>query len=266
MYPENGPARYVTAGDSSPVWQHDAAMLKFGGLALDRSRPLVAAVFTDGSSARTIRRAQADGMDLAELRIDLFRDTSRRHVLGEARKFIGVPTIATIRSRVEGGAWQGSEPARLALFRAVVPSVSAVDIELGSAEIRDEVMATAHHALKPVIVSFHDFVDTPTYPELRRKLNAARAAGADVVKIATHTPDDRALTRLARLLVNHPGTPLVVLAMGPVGVKSRVLFPALGSLFTFASLTRQTAPGQLGLRQTRHALRLYYPAAGRPKP
>jgi 3-dehydroquinate dehydratase-1 len=238
-------------------------MLKLGSVVLDRSRPRVAVIFADGSTTGAIRRAQAAGMDLAELRIDLFRDTGTRHVLEEARKFAQVPTIATIRCRAEGGEWKRSERARLALFRAVIPQVSAVDVELGSTEILAEVTAAAHRAGKLVVVSFHDFAGTPAYAVLVRKLREARGAGADLVKLATHAPDDRAVARLARVLVNQPKVPLVVLAMGVAGVKSRVLFPALGSLFTFAAWERKSAPGQLGLRDTLRFLRIFYPSARR---
>jgi 3-dehydroquinate dehydratase-1 len=238
-------------------------MFKLGSLVLDRSRPRVAVVFADGSTTGAIRRAQAAGMDLAELRIDLFRDSGTRHVLGEARKFADVPTIATIRSRAEGGEWQRSERARLALFRAVIPHVSAVDIELGSTEILAEVTAAAHQAGKLVVVSFHDFTGTPAYSVLVHKLRRAKGAGADLVKLATHAPDDQAVARLARVLVNQPKEPLVVFAMGEAGVKSRVFFPALGSLFTFAAWERASAPGQLGLRDTLRLLRFFYPSTRR---
>jgi 3-dehydroquinate dehydratase len=45
--------------------------------------------------------------------------------------------------------------------------------------------------------------------------------------------------------------------MGPRGRATRVLFPALGSLFTFASLDKKTAPGQLGLEETLRAIEKY---------
>jgi 3-dehydroquinate dehydratase-1 len=98
---------------------------------------------------------------------------------------------------------------------------------------------------------------------LVRKLRRAQRAGADLVKLATHAPDDRAVARLARVLVNHPEAPLVVFAMGEAGTKSRVFFPALGSLFTFAPWRRATAPGQLSLQETLRLLRLFYPVTRR---
>jgi 3-dehydroquinate dehydratase-1 len=240
-------------------------MLKLGALVLDRSRPIVAVPFTDGAAAKTIRRALTLGMDVAELRVDLFSHTRREYVVAEARKFAAIPTLATIRCRREGGHWVRSERDRLALFRAVVPYVSGVDIELGSSDILPLVMQTVHRAGKTVVVSFHDFSGTPPYHALLRRVRQAENVGADLIKIATYAPNDQAVSTLARLLVEHPQRSLVVLAMGPVGVKSRIFFPALGSLMTFASLQRATAPGQVGLRETVQELAAYYPGfrAGR---
>jgi 3-dehydroquinate dehydratase type I len=84
-------------------------------------------------------------------------------------------------------------------------------------------------------------------------------AGADVIKIAVLTPDDRAVARLAAVFVRHASSRLVLIGMGAHGKKTRVLFPALGSLFTFTSLDRETAPGQLGFRAMLAELARSYP-------
>ena len=47
----------------------------------------------------------------------------------------------------------------------------------------------------------------------------------------------------------------ILIAMGPEGVLSRILTPTLGGEMMFATLgkTGQTAPGQLTVRELRHA-------------
>lgn len=47
--------------------------------------------------------------------------------------------------------------------------------------------------------------------------------------------------------------------MGGQGVKSRLFFPALGSLVTFAFVGRPTAPSRLEFDQTFELMRLLYP-------
>jgi len=48
--------------------------------------------------------------------------------------------------------------------------------------------------------------------------------------------------------------------MGDAAVATRVLFPALGSLLTYAHAGTETAPGQIPLVEMRQLLRRLYPA------
>ncbi|MBM3289584.1 MAG: type I 3-dehydroquinate dehydratase [Candidatus Hydrogenedentes bacterium] len=223
-------------------------MMQFGPLPLDGA-PRIAVPFRDGNSATSIAGAVRLGMDIAELRIDQFADRETRHVLAEIEKFRAVPVLATIRSAAEGGAWADGDDARLALYRAVLPHVAAVDVELSSAPILPQVIAEAHALGKPVVVSFHDFARTPPRDTLDGIARDARCAGADIVKIAAMcaAPDD--VRALASFTIEHAREGVVVIGMGAGGVATRVLFPALGSLFTFAAYGEGTAPGQLQLAE-----------------
>ncbi|HSD26192.1 MAG TPA: shikimate dehydrogenase, partial [Vicinamibacteria bacterium] len=83
----------------------------------------------------------------------------------------------------------------------------------------------------------------------------------DVVKIAVAA---RSVADLGRLLTfaarraGHPGPRLVALAMGPLGVASRVLSGRWGAPFTFGSPEdgREAAPGQLPARVLRDTYRV----------
>ncbi|HEY5595278.1 MAG TPA: type I 3-dehydroquinate dehydratase, partial [Nitrospiria bacterium] len=52
---------------------------------------------------------------------------------------------------------------------------------------------------------------------------------------------------------------IIVIAMGVEGALSRVFFPALGSLLTYAYLGQPTAPGQLGYKELFELLKKFYP-------
>jgi 3-dehydroquinate dehydratase-1 len=226
---------------------------------LSGGAPLVAVSFGDEDAAGHAARARALGVDLAELRIDWHGSVEPGAVLAAIAPFraAGLPTLATIRSKAEGGFWPGGEAARLALFEAVVPEVDAVDIELSSAEIRPAVLAAARAAGRPVIVSYHDFDQTPDEASLRATVEAARDAGADVVKISTmaHGPAD--LKVLAGLLLRYDS--MIVIAMGPEGAGSRVFFPLLGSRVTYSSIGGRPAPGQLPFAETVRLLESFSP-------
>ena len=231
-------------------------------MALGPHRPTVIVPVTDRTPLRALGAAARQGVELAEARVDLFRDQDEAAVkrfLQDARKIM--PLLVTIRASREGGAWRHGEPERLALYRRLLPVVDAVDTELG-APLRAELVAAARRAKKLVVLSHHDFAKTPADAVLDRVVTRGFRAGADVVKIAAHVRDERDTARLAALFARHAGRALVVIGMGDAGKKTRVFFPALGSLFTFAALGRGTAPGQLDVKAMSRALAGFFPEFG----
>ncbi|WP_432836460.1 type I 3-dehydroquinate dehydratase [Dactylosporangium sp. CA-092794] len=221
--------------------------------------PIVAVSFGDDDAEGHAARARELGVDLAELRIDWYGDTDPGHVRRAIAPFraAGLATLATIRSKAEGGYWPGDDAERLRLFEAVLPEVDAVDIELSSAGILPGVVAAARTADRPVIVSYHDFARTPEEPALRATVEAAAAAGADLVKISTmvHRPAD--LRVLAGLLMRYPS--MIVIGMGTEGAGSRVFFPLLGSRITYSAIGGRPAPGQLPFAETVRLLETFSP-------
>lgn len=233
----------------------NAMAISIGELALG-GRARVAVPFRDDATQAEVRALVARGLDVAELRVDLFASRDPAHVLGALPAFAGVPTLATIRSATEGGGWTAPEDERRALYRTLLPHVDAIDVELASPIAADAIPA-ARAAGKLAIASFHDFERTPDLPSLAARIEAGRRLGADVVKIAAQVRDPADLRTLARLLVtqDESSPALIVIGMGDAGVVSRVLFPALGSLLTYAAAGTQTAPGQLGLDEAVALLR-----------
>jgi 3-dehydroquinate dehydratase-1 len=224
--------------------------LRVGNVSLGKAEPRVIAPFTDRSSLALLRLAKKRGLSLLEARVDLFANVERESVVahvGRARAI--APVLATVRSAEEGGKWKRGEPERLALYRALAPHADALDVELDAA-IRPAVVRAARKARRPVVLSHHDFEKTPSAAALDDVVARSAKAGADVIKIATFVRKPADVLALARLFKRHRSRPLVVIGMGERGRVTRVLFPVLGSLFTFASLDEKSAPGQLGLGET----------------
>ena len=225
------------------------------------SEPRVAGVITGELREATIRRALRDGADLLELRIDTFaqRDTrelvrrlERLRALKEART---IPLIITVRSKAEGGLYAIADKKRLEIFKALIPFADYVDIELSSRTILKDVVRAAKRAGPSVIISYHNFTSTPGAARLRTIIGRARGAGADIVKLATTAKHPKDTKTLAAVLLEDPK--LIVIAMGPLGVSTRVFFPTLGSLMTYGSLTKTTAPGQLPVKEIKKRLKSY---------
>lgn len=178
--------------------------------------------------------------DLVEIRADAIRDLQVEALLGGKP----CPILFTLRTRAEGGAYDGPEGARLeTLCEAAQLGADYVDVEFSSywKAVLDAVPK------ERVILSHHDFQGTPD--DLTAVVDAMAATGAGVVKVATRArslADNLTIERLLRH-ATECGIRLVALAMGREGIPSRVLGPSWGSWMTFASLpgSAGTADGQI---------------------
>ncbi|MEI7931805.1 MAG: type I 3-dehydroquinate dehydratase [Alphaproteobacteria bacterium] len=221
-------------------------MRKLGDLSLTSGRPLVAVSFTDADGRDEVAEARHAGVAIAELRIDLFARLTPDYVVRQAERLAGLPMLATIRLASEGGAWSGDEAARITLFRAVLPHVDGIDIELQSSDAIAALQPAIREAGKLLVISHHDLRSTPPYDVLAAICVRAAEAGADIIKIAAMVHSEQDIASLARLLVELPARNLVVIGMGEKGLATRIAFPAKGSLFTFAAKgDRVSAPGQI---------------------
>jgi 3-dehydroquinate dehydratase-1 len=136
-----------------------------------------------------------------------------------------------------------------------MPIFDGIDIELSSKRILEKVIRAAKEKRKLVIVSYHNFKRTPQTEKLLKIINEARGAGADAIKLAAEVKGQDGLKRLSSLLTDHKD--LIVIAMGAFGTPSRVFFPMLGSLITYAGISGANAPGQLSLGKLKSEFKLY---------
>ncbi|MEL9990858.1 MAG: type I 3-dehydroquinate dehydratase [Thermoproteus sp.] len=150
--------------------------------------------------------------------------------------------IVTIRSAEEGGLFRGSEEERLSAYlKALDLTPSYVDVELSS-KIKGDIIGAKGKT--QVILSRHDFKETPEVEVLKSWASEAVAGGADVVKIATTARSwDDNFKVLS--LIGTCRRPVVAFAMGNLGLMSRIFAPLVGAPFTYAALDAPAAPGQL---------------------
>jgi 3-dehydroquinate dehydratase-1 len=212
------------------------------------------------------REAVVAGADLVEWRVDYFGDPGDvRAVLDAAGRLRatlgGVPLLATLRSPGEGGRDTGlAAGAALALQRSLAASGVAefVDMELSAgAEPVALVRAACLASDTRLIVSSHDFAGTPPVDVMRSRLLRAAALGADVAKLAVMPASARdvlALLEATESAARELPIPIVTMAMGPLGLVTRVFGSGFGSSLTFAAGRAPSAPGQVPARQLREML------------
>lgn len=234
--------------------------LQVGSHGLVQGLPTIIASVTGQVSLKDLTSAQVRGMDVVELRVDLFSNQNAASLVYYMRSVVEtIPTLLTIRCREEGGKFDGDEQARLLLYKQLIPFAHAVDVELESS-IAEDVLAEAKSHGRMSILSYHDFEETPDADDLSKLANQAYEMSNDAIfKVATKVHGYEDVLMLTRFLTEHDGRDLIVLGMGECGIKTRIFFPALVSLATYAAFGDATAPGQLGLDEMASLLQKFYP-------
>ncbi|KAK4751251.1 hypothetical protein SAY87_004733 [Trapa incisa] len=191
-------------------------------------------------------KAKEVGADVVEIRLDCLRKFSPQQDLEILIKRSPLPTLVTCRPFWEGGQYDGDESKRQdALRLAMHLGASYVDIEL---EVAYEFINSIH-GKKPenfrVIVSSHNFHNTPSSEAIGNLVARIQASGADIVKIATTALDITDCARIFQIMV-HSQVPTIGIVMGERGLISRLLSPKFGAYLTYGALEAGaiSAPGQ----------------------
>ncbi|HIH45431.1 MAG TPA: type I 3-dehydroquinate dehydratase [Candidatus Methanoperedenaceae archaeon] len=224
--------------------------MRFGDREL--SPPLVVAAIGDSPEV-SAKRAKQMGADVLELRIDLLGATGAADV-ARTLGHLGLPMIATNRLAAEGGKWDGSEEERISVLQSVLGYCDAVDIEL-CAEKAPAVIDDVKRMGKTVIVSSHDFKRTPSRKEMAAILENAFSLGADIAKLAVTPASLEDVLALFEVTL-HAGRPVCTIAMGELGRHTRAVLPIYGSVLTYGSAGKATAPGQMRVDELVSELRL----------
>ena len=195
--------------------------------------------------AAALTRANAERIDLVELRADFLHDGELAHL----RRFpdmIVSPAILTIRRTAEGGRFGGAESERRRLLDALAGGYRYVDLESDVDSSFDERVPAGVR----VIRSLHDTAGMPD--QLARVVRELPRSPAEIAKAAVTPRNGREMVDLiaAAQGLGQPGAATrperIVLGMGRFGIPTRILAAHLGNYLTFCSLqARAAAPGHL---------------------
>lgn len=236
-----------------------APRLRLGALTLG-DVPRVAIAVRDNVDRAALDAAMAAGASIVEARIDEYENHDTAYVKDQLAQLAGLPVLATIRHKREGGQWGRPESERLALYSEILPLCDAVDAEIYSRSLFPELAAIAKAAHKTVIGSYHDFQGLPSPRKMIAIGDYGRRSGAQIIKIAAMCRRKGDLAYLTRYMVSaKPGENLIIIGMGEQGAGSRIFLPLLGSLITYTFLGEATAPGQLTLDETLQYLSAFCP-------
>jgi 3-dehydroquinate dehydratase-1 len=185
-------------------------------------------------------------------------------VAARLRELAGdVPLLFTLRSAREGGVAGGLDDAQAAIVQEAAArsaKFDLIDLELAALpRLRERVLPAARDSGTRIVLSAHDFSATPTAAEIFALLERAAASGADVAKVAVMPRtmgDVLALLAATERAHRELTLPVITMAMGPLGVLSRVFGGLFGSALSFAAGRTASAPGQLPISELRAAFEL----------
>jgi 3-dehydroquinate dehydratase-1 len=182
--------------------------------------------------------------DIIEWRAD-FTERPMLEILTRLKKICAKPVIFTYRSKDEGG--RGAPQPREALLEAS-EIADYTDFEFRNFDFLKDL-----DPARKSIISRHDFYGTPPTEELIKLGKEMLESNAGIIKIAV-TPKDNgdvlALLNAARCVkafADARRRETIFISMGRLGVVSRVFPELFASDYTFASLGKTSAPGQISV-------------------
>ena len=203
-------------------------------------RPLVCLTLTGKTLAQNLAMIERyrEFIDIVELRAD-FLDEDERLYVRKFPKMAGLPCILTIRRKIDGGQYVDGEASRTILFARALAFVDEdkqknfeyIDFE-EDFRVPSLQEATLAFGIK-IIRSVHS-MDKPV-ENIAERLEKLRTTSLEIPKIAfmPRTLDD--VTNLFKEASALKDDNHILLAMGPLGVPSRILSARLGNYLTFTS-------------------------------
>ena len=193
-------------------------------------------------------------LDLAELRLDKASLTG-----AEIKQLFSLPLDLIVTCRP---GFLSEEDRKQYLLEAICYGAKYVDLEIESpVAFKQDIISLARNKGCLVILSYHNYQETPPAIELNRTVRQCFQEGADIAKIACQVnsgPDIISLFSLYGLEEAAAGK-IISLGMGQKGKITRVAAPLLGAPFTYASFKpgSETAEGQLDRKSLKTILKYF---------
>jgi 3-dehydroquinate dehydratase-1 len=198
----------------------------------------IVAALTDPSHAA---RAEAQGADLVELRLDLMSGDAVQ-IIRQYRKDCTLPVIATLRSAPEGGHWFGSADKWMEKIRPVIPHADYIDVEQQFSRHAPAIRAAG----RTIIASYHAGAMMPL-AFLFDKERELRAYG-DIPKIVMTPKTTEDLVELVTF-TEAAKKPVITGVMGSQFRYARAVLPLFGSAFVYCHSGDPTAEGQYSVEE-----------------
>jgi 3-dehydroquinate dehydratase-1 len=198
--------------------------------------------------SNSIKKA-LDLSDFLEIRFD-FLDQSEISSSIQIIESIKSRSVFTLRSSEQQGKFTGNKFERLKLLKMLYDTnPMLLDVEYDT--------ITTDHSINNylkdksnVLISWHNFFSTPSDEYLEKKIYEMKKFSNNI-KLVTMATTIKDSLRLLNLYEKFQDINLITFAMGNCGIISRILCTFYGSPFTYGSLEKTIAPGQLSVIEMR---------------
>lgn len=197
--------------------------------------------------------------DFVELRIDYWDFLEVVHevikTISDLRERLPhVPFILTCRDYKEGGFKEVNRELKREIYEIAIERevVDLIDVELAMGyEFIGSLKRKIGRKSVFLIVSHHDFSKGLSEDEIFAKIFHEIVCGADVAKVGVMPRSYEDVLNLLNATLRarriFPDVPLITVAMGNLGILTRIIGFAWGSDLSFAMLSEASAPGQVSL-------------------
>ncbi|AJC50671.1 type I 3-dehydroquinate dehydratase [Coxiella endosymbiont of Amblyomma americanum] len=184
-------------------------------------------------------------VDIIELRVDCIKNINLEMlcVISEHTK---KKSILCCRSKKDGGNFEGTVKEQNEILQmGNTLGFNYLDIDLLIAK-----NIVIRNKKAKFIISYHNFVETPNFGELKKIAMRMRNYEPDILKFSVMINSRDDIKTLFRFLLNkRENENMIVLGMGKKGKIVRLLTPFFGGYLTFSSLSTfkeaHAAPGQI---------------------
>jgi 3-dehydroquinate dehydratase/shikimate dehydrogenase len=196
--------------------------------------------------------------DVIEIRLDHLGASAN---LLRVRKLVSKPLIVTVRSKVHGGFWEGTEKERLDVFRqAIAAGADYIDLEWKSTHMLTELKSNTKTG---IILSHHS--PENNLSQLTSVFKEMLKTPVDIYKLiyTAHSLNDNLLSLPLIELARQNAVNYIIHGMGQEGRLSRIMGALRGNFFNYVSqeVKSSTAEGQLTLEEARNTFFLHEKSA-----
>jgi 3-dehydroquinate dehydratase I len=224
---------------------------------LQKHAPVLVASLDGDDLAFLMEEAKDSRADAVEIRLDLWGGFLRDEIfekMARLREKIGLPMIVSFRGGHPYPSWW--QP----VYWRALGSAALIDVEWNPKYPWRDIIKNVRKFGTALMISHHDFAQTPAVAKLAKIARAAYGKKADVVKIATRVQDEEDVRALFELNGQFaPKRLMTVMGMGPLGNVTRLAAPVFQSCLIYGFIGRPTANGQLPYKELQERIRRLYP-------